>query len=102
MKTTDPRDLTWEEIQDSLTGHRGEVWSWLRKRGPATTSQIAEATGIPLLTVRPRVSELAALGWAECVGRAKREGIYAAVFYDTAQARHQEAIREAQLPLKLS
>jgi hypothetical protein len=101
MKTTDPRDLTWEEINQRLDGPRLRIWDWLIFRGPATTSRIAEGTGIPLLTVRPRVSELAALGWVECVGRCRREGTYIAVRPETCQARHQEAVREAQLPLLL-
>jgi sugar-specific transcriptional regulator TrmB len=102
MKTTDPRDMTWEEIRSRLDGARVEIWQWLRYHGAATTSAIAEGTEIPLLTVRPRVCELAALGWVECIGRENREGVYQAVEVDTLIARRAEATREAQLPLKLS
>ncbi len=102
MKTTTPRDLTWKELQDRLCGHRGEVWAWLRRHGPATTSRIAEGTGIPLLTVRPRVSELAALGWVECTARVVREGAYAALSPATCLARRLEQTRDVQLPLPLS
>lgn len=101
MKTTDPRDLTWEEIRSRLDGAREQIWIWLRYQGPATTSAIAEGTEIPLLTVRPRVSELAALGWVECVGRENREGVYQHVSAEACLARHQEAVRESQLSLKL-
>jgi hypothetical protein len=104
MKTTDPRDLTWEELRDELSGLRSRVWEWLRTFGPATTSQIAEGMDIQLLTVRPRVCELAALGFAECIGREKREGIYRAITMAARQARHEEDLREdsAQLPLQFS
>lgn len=102
MKTTDPRDMTWAEIREHLTGPRERIHQWLLACGPATTSAIAEGTKIPLLTVRPRVCELAALGFAECIGREDREGIYLAVSLVTRQARHEEDLREAQLPLKLS
>lgn len=104
MKTTDPRDLTWEELRDELSGLRSRIWEWLRSFGPATTSQISECMEIQLLTVRPRICELAALGFVECIGRDGREGVYKAVTLAARQARHEEDLREssAQLPLKLS
>ena len=101
MKTTTPRDLTWDQIRDQLDGAREAIWTWLRAHGPATTTAIASGTGIPLLTVRPRVSELAALGWIECRGRSGREGAYGALAPEVCLARHQEHIRETQLPLPL-
>ena len=104
MKTTDPRDLTWDEIRGFLAGPRERCWEWLIAHGPATTSAIAEGTSIPLLTVRPRVCELAQIGFVECVGRADREGVYQAVSVATRQSRHAEDLLEssAQMPLKLS
>ena len=101
MKTIDPRNMTWEEIRGSLDGPRERIWFWLQARGPATTSAIAEGTEIPLLTVRPRVSELAALGWVECVGREHREGIYKSISPDEVFARRQEMLKPSQLSLKL-
>jgi hypothetical protein len=101
MNTTDPRDLTWEELRDELSGLRSRVWEWLRACGPATTSRIAAGMDVPLLTVRPRVCELAALGFAECIGREGREGVYRAVTMAARQARHEEDRREGQLSLML-
>lgn len=101
MKSTEPRDMTWNEIRESLSGTRERVWDWLLARGPATTSDIAEGLKMNLLTVRPRVSELVQLGFAECVGRSGHEGIYQVVSVAEAQARHAEQTRESQLPLKL-
>lgn len=104
MKTTDPRDLTWEELRDeTLSGLRSRIWEWLRTFGPATTSEISERMEIQILTVRPRVCELAALGFVECIGREGREGVYQAVTMAARQARHEEDLHaESQLPLQLS
>jgi sugar-specific transcriptional regulator TrmB len=103
MKTTDPRDMTYEEIKATLAGPRERVWLWLLSCGPATTSQVSEGTGIPLLTVRPRVCELAALGLVEITGRQRREGVYRALTLEELRARRQaEARHDHQLPLKLS
>ena len=101
MLTTEIRDITWEEIRTHLTGPRERIWSHLYTNGPATTSQIAAALEMNLLTVRPRVCELCAMGFLECTGREGREGIYAAVTVIEAKARHNEERREAQLDLKL-
>lgn len=101
MKTTDPRDLTWQEIRGQLAGTRETIHAWMLANGPATTEAIARGTGIGLLTVRPRVSELAAWGLAECTGRARLGGIYKAIETSTAQARHEAARHEGQLNLLL-
>jgi len=102
MKTTDPRDLTWEELREHLSGPRERIWEELLAHGPKTTSVLAWDLDMSLLTVRPRVCELAALGFVECIGRDGREGVYKAIPIATRQARHAEDLREeAQLPLKL-
>lgn len=99
MKTTDPRDMTWEEIQGSLESLRERVWNWLLAHGPATTSAAAHGTNISILTVRPRITELAQIGLAEVVGREGREGIYRALPLPEARARWEEACREIQKEL---
>jgi predicted ArsR family transcriptional regulator len=100
MNATDPRNLTWQEIQGSLHGSRERIHEWLLKYGPATTTQMAEAMNIGLLTVRPRVSELVAWGFAECVGRGHREGIYSALTQAEAHRRHDASRCEAQTNFK--
>ena len=100
MTTTDPRNLTWQEIQGTLHGAREVIHSWLLTHGPATTTRIAEACAVSLLTVRPRVSELCAWGFAECVGRDKREGIYQAITVAQAHAAHEQSRAEAQTNFK--
>lgn len=100
MNSTDPRNLTWQEIQGTLHGGREIIHSWLLRNGPRTTTQISEACGIGLLTVRPRVSELVGWGFAECVGRGKREGIYRAIPVMEALAAHDRSQRESQTNFK--
>lgn len=101
MIPADIRNLTWDELRDLVSGPREMIYDWLRAYGPATTRAIAEGTGIDLLTVRPRVCELCQLGFAECLGRRGREGLYGARHLDLAEFRHHEAGREAQLDLIL-
>lgn len=98
---TEIRNMTFDELRGTLDGTRERVWQWLFAVGPATTTGIAGGLEISLLTVRPRVSELVALGFAECVGRERREGIYRAVTVAEAQAKWAEARTEKQLPLAL-
>jgi hypothetical protein len=101
MKSTEARDLTWQDIRGKMAGTREVIHAWLLSHGPATTEGISLGTGIGLLTVRPRVSELCAWGFAKCIGREKHEGIYQAVTVSDAQRLHETSAREGQLNLKL-
>lgn len=102
MKASEVRDLSWEELRNRVVGAREMVWSWLRKYGPATTRQVAMGCGLSVLMVRPRVSELCAWGFVECVGKLGHDGVYGAVPLDTAHARWTEGMRERQLELHLT
>ena len=102
MKSTEVRNLTWQEIQGSLHGTREIVHAWLLAHGPATTATIAAGCSLGLLTVRPRVSELCAWGFAACVGRESSGGIYEARTVAQAQAVHDASRAEAQLNLLYS
>lgn len=91
------RDANWELIRGHLAGPRQAVHAWLLAHGPATTGMIAEGTGIPLLTVRPRVTELVQLGFAVCEGRNFcREGIYRAAPADRVRADREAAAAAAR------
>lgn len=90
MNPADIRDLNWQQLRERVSGLRAEVHFALQREGPCTTRQLAEKTGLDLLTVRPRVTELVALGFAECTGRAAGEGIYRARSYDEALANFNE------------
>jgi len=99
------RDANWEQIRDHLAGPRQAVHAWLLAHGRATTNRIAQGTGISLLTVRPRVTELVQLGYAACTGRNfRREGIYEAVPVERVRAEHEAALlaaRDAELQMVL-
>jgi hypothetical protein len=88
MKTIDIRRENFEAIFARVEGLRALCWFALAKHGPGTTRQIAEWTGLDLLTVRPRVTELCDLGFAYLADKHKREGVYAARDYAQAQAWH--------------
>lgn len=101
MKTTDVRDMTWEEIRDRVHGAREEAWQWLHVHGPATTSEMAVGLGWSLFNIRPRVCELAQLGFVECTGRSGREGVYRALSIQEVQTRAMVTGYDEQLSLKL-
>ena len=79
MNTTEIRNMNWEEIQRRLEGWRAMVYEALSAHGPCTTGELAAKTGMSILTVRPRVTELMQLGFAELKGQRGKEGIYAAI-----------------------
>lgn len=108
MRSIDYRNATWASLQDDLAGRRLAVYAELARLGPCTTRELAERSGMDILTVRPRVTELLQLGFAveepEAEG-SKREGRYRALSIDEAltifQARQAECL-SGQLDLKLT
>lgn len=102
MNPIDYRQETWESLQGRLAGLRGRVLAALRLHGPCTTRELSAKSGMDILTVRPRVTELVQLGWAHCSDEPGREGIYQAASYTEAR-RHFEReaarVRDAQLSL---
>ena len=91
--------LNWAELKGRVSGPRETVCTWLAgHNGPATTQMIADGTGIHLLTVRPRVTELVQLGFVRCIGRNwLREGLYEAIPFETVQSDHEAArLKELQ------
>lgn len=67
MKPIDYRNTTWQEVREQLAGRRLAVYAELSLRGPCTTRELAQRSGMDLLTVRPRVTELVQLGFAVCL-----------------------------------
>ncbi len=110
MKPIDHRNATWAEICDHLAGRRLAVYSELARLGPCTTRELAFRSGMDILTVRPRVTELYQLGFAVLVQpenpkKPGNEGVYEALSAEQAlqvfEQRWAEA-RSGQLILKLS
>jgi DNA-binding transcriptional regulator YhcF (GntR family) len=65
MKPIDYRNETFEQVKGRIDATRAAIWHAMQADGRAlTTREIAALTGIDLLTVRPRVTELVQLGFA--------------------------------------
>jgi sugar-specific transcriptional regulator TrmB len=104
MKPIDYRNETWVGVQQRVEGLRREVYLALDRLGPATTRALADRSGIDLLTLRPRVTELYQLGLVELANpeRGGGEGVYRAVPLPVAEAcfeRRKEKFQEGQLTL---
>jgi predicted transcriptional regulator len=103
VKPIDFRNATWEQVQEQVIGLRLSVYNALAIAGPCTTRELARRSGIDLLTVRPRVTELYQLGLVELANAEPGggEGIYQAVPVAVAQARFEQR-RQATLNPQMS
>jgi DNA-binding MarR family transcriptional regulator len=90
MNPADIRDMNWEQLSERVSGLRADVHAYLLGLGPCTTRELAAKSGLDILTVRPRVTELVQLGFAEFTGAQDGEGIYRALSYTEAAARLSE------------
>lgn len=98
------RDATWSRIRNRLTGLRQQTYEAFTKYGPCTTMDLASKSGISPFVVRPRTTELHALGLVEISGHTdharSREGIYRAVPLAEAFKRLESEIRH--IPIQTS
>jgi hypothetical protein len=98
MKPIDIRNANYAQISGCLSGMRERVyWAWMQ-HGQGTTEQLAQRSGIPLLTARPRTTELVQLGLVELVGQDGHDGLYRGVDLATVAAR---TTRERQPAVQL-
>lgn len=110
MKAIDHRNTTWAAVRENLSGRRLAVYSELARLGPCTTRDLAFKSGMDILTVRPRVTELLQLGFADMVApvdplKPGHEGVYFALSEEAALQifrERQAATTSGQLPLKLN
>jgi sugar-specific transcriptional regulator TrmB len=81
MTPIDYRNTTFAQIKTQLTEQRLAVYTAMLRFGSGTTRELAQKSGIDLLTLRPRVTELVQLGFATLVETEKpgKEGIYRAL-----------------------
>lgn len=88
MTGSDVKRMCWAERRARLEGLREAVWCAMTTQVwcAMTTREIAAASGLDLLTVRPRVTELCQLGFAECVGHSKQDGLYRRIPIEAARA----------------
>ena len=104
MKPIDFRNETWADVISRVDTMRRAVYRALQLHGACTTRELAAKSGIDLLNVRPRVTELYQLGLVELVNPDSRggEGVYQAVPWCQAMHRFEKekkSAMEAQLPL---
>jgi len=80
MKPIDFRNATWADLQERLQGQRLAVFNAWKKFGPCTTQQLAASSGLSILSLRPRTTELFQLGFIRLAEQqpAKGEGVYRA------------------------
>lgn len=77
MKPTDLRNATWREVLTHLTEDLVRVHLAWQSHGPGTTREVAQKSGISILTFRPRTTDLYKLGLVVLVTHEASEGIYA-------------------------
>lgn len=90
MKPIDIRNENWESIYGRLSKERLDAWIKLGSVGPCTTRKLAEAMGLRVEDVRPRVTELYQTGFAVLVCKVGHEGVYRAVSLSEAKASFEE------------
>ena len=80
MTTLDIRNATFESLQKSLNARCLQVLAALRVHGPCTTAALAEKSGIAVLHVRPRITDLLGMGFVVlATAKRGREGVYLAL-----------------------
>jgi len=80
MKPIDLRNANFINVRQGLTQALQDVFAAWELFGPGTTREVAEKSGIDLLTFRPRTTDLFHIGMVELCGSARStEGVYQAV-----------------------
>lgn len=101
LTSTDIRNATWLDVQKRVSKDMVEVHEAWQTHGPCTTRELAERSGLSLLTLRPRTTDLYQIGLVACEGKKGREGgVYKHVTHQTAaqtwQRRQLEISQKAQ------
>lgn len=78
MRPIDYRNAKFADLQEYIVRDRHRVLVAWREHGPCTTEGLAQLSGIPLLTLRPRTTDLVQLGFVILAGGNKRGGVYRA------------------------
>jgi hypothetical protein len=70
------RNAAWESIQPELRSMRYYVLAGWHQYGPCTTRDLARLSGLNLLSICPRTTELYQLGLLKLIGRWRGCGVY--------------------------
>ena len=100
MKPVDLRNETFESLQRLIPADLRAVLDGYKKHGPCTTAELAAHTGISLLTVRPRTTDLVdaslvVLDEKETMRRKKEERLRCGVYRMATDAEIRAAIEAA-------
>jgi predicted transcriptional regulator len=93
MKPINLSQSKFEDLQPLLSGLRKTVLKAFVDHGPATTREISRLSGLDILTVRPRATELYQIGAIELLDYCGLEGVYRARTYSEWREAH-EALAE--------
>lgn len=63
MKPVDFRNATFADLQARIVGQREAALAAWRVHGPGTTEEVAARSGMSILSLRPRTTELFQLGF---------------------------------------
>ena len=112
MIPIDYRQETWDSLQGRINADRRAVLNAWRFHGPGTTREVAQRSGIDLLTFRPRTTDLHQLGFVvideTAQPRRGHEGTYRALRDEevlaefSARCRAARTSAECQPELKLT
>jgi hypothetical protein len=92
------RNATFDSLRESLDARRIEVYRAWQAHGPCTTRELAQKSGIDLLTVRPRTSELLLLGLVTVSGH--QRGAVGCGIYSVTDPKTWTAWREQNFPVE--
>lgn len=89
MKAIDYRNHTWAHVRSHLSGLRMQTYTAYVHYGPGTTREVSAKSGISILTLRPRTTELMQLGFVEILDGTEdgREAVYISVPESIVQSR---------------
>ena len=103
MKATDFRDMTFLELQGYINSSRQKVYQAWLLHGSCTTSELATKTGMSILNIRPRTTDLLQVGLVELDPinpRSGTEGRYQAITMDQWKRRREAAPKPEQVLMK--
>ncbi len=103
MKPVDLRNETFESLQRLIPADLRAVLDGYKQHGSRTTGELSTLTGIGLLTVRPRTSDLVDLGLVlldepETLRRKNEEHIRCGVYRAATDAEVRDALDAAKRP----
>lgn len=101
------RNATFESLRESLADRLRDTYRAFVDHGPGTTFQISERSGMGLLTLRPRATDLLQLGLLDLAGHTVENGKKCGIYYAVTPAtwldwRRQNFPTEAQTQMGLN